>query len=88
MFHDKQILQPSEILHTVQTVAQALIDLEQFHQVLPLSALMEYVAKNIVKSAILVTKARVFKASALIEIGYINEALLIYKRVMEGKDLP
>lgn len=44
VFQDQQVLQPSEILHTVQTVAQALIDMEVFHQVLPLCALMEYVA--------------------------------------------
>ena len=87
-FQDKQILQPSEILHTVQTVAQTLIDLEVYHQVLPLCALMEYVAQNVVKSAILVTKARVLKANALVEIGYIDQALLIYKRIIEGKDLP
>ena len=49
---------------------------------------MEYVAQNIVKSSILVTKARVLKTNALIEIGYINEALLVYRRVLEGKDLP
>ena len=69
-------------------MGQALIDLEVFHQVLPLCAFMEYVAQNIVRSAILVTKARVLKATALIEIGYIDEALLVYKRVLEGKDLP
>lgn len=49
---------------------------------------MEYVAKHVTQSAILVTKARVLKANALIEIGYINQALLIYKRIIEGKDLP
>lgn len=49
---------------------------------------MEYVALKVVKSAILVTKARVLKTQALIEIGYINEAMLVYKRVIEGKDLP
>ena len=49
---------------------------------------MDYVAQNIVKSSILVTKARVLKANALIEIGYINEALMIFKRILEGKDLP
>ena len=43
-FQDKQILQPSEILHTIQTVAQSLIDMEVFPQVLPLCAFMEYVA--------------------------------------------
>lgn len=65
-------MQPSEILHTIQTVAQSLIDLEVFPQVLPLCAFMEYVAADIVKSSILVTKARVLKATALIEIGYID----------------
>jgi len=72
----------------VQNVAQALIDLDVFPQVLPLCALMEYVAQKVVKSAILVTKARVLKTQALIEIGYINEALLVYKRITDSKDLP
>jgi len=49
---------------------------------------MEYVAQNVVKSTILVTKARALKANALIEIGYIDQALLVYKRILEGKDLP
>ena len=49
---------------------------------------MEYVAQNVVKSPILVTKARVLKANALIEIGYIDQALLIYQRVLDGRDLP
>ena len=49
---------------------------------------MEYVAQNVVKSAILVSKARILKAVALVEIGYINQALMVYKRVLEGKDLP
>jgi len=49
---------------------------------------MEYVAQNVVKSAILVTKARVIKAVALLEIGYIDQALMIFKRVLKGKDLP
>ena len=88
LFNDKQILQPSEILNAIQTVAQSLIDFEVFHQVLPLCAFMEYVAQNIVKSNILVTKARALKANALIEIGYIDQALMVYKRILEGKDLP
>ena len=65
-----------------------MIDLEVYHQVLPLCAFMEYVAQNVVKSAILVTKARVIKATALVEIGYIDQAMQLYKRVLEGKDLP
>ena len=49
---------------------------------------MEYVAMYVVKSSILVTKARVFKALALVELGYIDQALKIYKRIMDGRDLP
>ena len=49
---------------------------------------MEYVAQKVVKSPILVTKARVLKTQALIEIGYINEAMNVFKRIVEGKDLP
>ena len=88
VFQDKQILQPSEVLHCVQTTAQALIDLDVYPAVLPLCALMEYIAQKVVKSAVLVTKARALKAHALIEIGYINEAINVFRRIIEGKDLP
>ena len=49
---------------------------------------MEYIAQNVAKSAVLVTKARIIKAVALVELGYINEAYMIYKRILGGKDLP
>ena len=35
---------------------------------------MEYIASDVTKSKILTVKARILKAVALIEIGYINEA--------------
>ena len=65
-----------------------MIDLDQYHQALPICALMEYVAQDVTKSKVLVTKARIIKAIALVEIGYINEAFMIYKRILEHKDLP
>jgi len=37
---------------------------------------------------VLVVKARIQKASSLLELGYINEALLIYKRILSGNDIP
>ena len=49
---------------------------------------MEYIAQNITQSAILVTKARVLKTQALIELGHINQGLTLYKRILDGKDLP
>ena len=59
-----------------------MFDLEQYHQVLPLASLMEYIALNITKSSILVVKARVFKALALTELGYINQAYRSYKKIL------
>jgi hypothetical protein len=49
---------------------------------------MEYIASEITRSKVLTVKARLLKASALIELGYINEALQIYKRIINMKDLP
>ena len=43
---------------------------------------------DVVKSALLVTKARVLKALSLVEIGYIDQGLKTYKRILDGKDLP
>lgn len=74
LFVDKFILTPSEMLHTLGVAAQALIDFEIFEKALPIASLMEYVAFDICKSKQLVVKARILKAIALTEIGYINEA--------------
>lgn len=88
LFADKYIITPSEILHTLGVATQALIDADLFEKALPLASLMEYVANEIAKSKVLTIKARLLKAIALIEIGYINEAYQIYNRVLSQKDLP
>ena len=51
-----------------------MIDADLFEKALPLASLMEYIANDISKSRVLTVKARLLKAIALIEIGYINEA--------------
>lgn len=49
---------------------------------------MEYLAQDITKSKILTNKARIMKAIALVEIGYINEAYQIFNKILAQKDLP
>lgn len=88
LFADKYILTPSEILHTIGVATQALIDADLFEKALPLASLMEYIASDITKSRVLTVKARLLKAIALIEIGYINEAYQIYNKILSQKDLP
>lgn len=65
-----------------------MFDLENYHQVLPLASLMEFIALKSTKSSVLVIKARISKALALTELGYINEAYRIYKKVLLMKNLP
>lgn len=88
LFTDQHVLQPSELLHTLGVSTQALIDDDLFEKALPLAALMEYLASEITRSKILTVKARLMRATALVELGYINEAFMIYKRVLSMKDLP
>jgi len=88
LFTDQLVLQPSELLHTISMVAQTLIDECLFHKALPLAALMEYVASDITRSKILTVKARLLKASSLLELGYVNEAFQVYRRILSLKDLP
>jgi hypothetical protein len=88
VFADKQILQPNEVINSVQYIAQTLIDMDKFDAAVPLCSLMEYVAGYVTKSKVLVTKARLTKAAALVEAGYINEAYQLYRRVIELRDLP
>ena len=68
------MLTPAEMLHTLAVALQALIDSDLYDKALPLAALMEYLACDVVKSKVLTVKARVFKMQALIEIGYLSEA--------------
>ena len=88
LFTDQYVLQPSELLHTLAVSSQALIDQGLFHKALPLAALMEYIAADVARSKVLAVKARLLKASALVELGYINEGLQIYNRILSMKDLP
>lgn len=88
LFNDLQVIQPSELLHTLYVSLNTLFDLENYHQVLPIATLMEHIALKVTKSSVLVTKARISKALALVELGYINEAYRIYKKVTMLKNLP
>lgn len=88
LFTDQNVLQPSELLHTLAVSTQALIDQSLFHKALPLAALMEYLAKDVTHSKVLTVKARLIKATALVELGCINEGVQIYNRILAMKDLP
>lgn len=88
LFTDQYVLQPSELLHTLAVSSQALIDQGLFHKALPLAALMEYIASDVARSKVLTVKARLLKASALVELGNLNQGLQMYNRVLSLKDLP
>jgi hypothetical protein len=49
---------------------------------------MEYLARDVTRSKVLTVKARLIKATALVELGYINEGMQIYSRILAMKDLP
>ena len=49
---------------------------------------MEFIALKSTKSSVLVVKARLSKATALTELGYINEAYRIYKKILISKSMP
>lgn len=64
------------------------MDADLHEKALPITSLMEYIAAEIAKSKVITVKARVLKAIALVEMGYINEAYQLYNRVLSLKDLP
>ena len=88
LFRDQFILVPSEFLHALNVTSQSLIDQELFERALPLAALMEWIAKEVTISKLLTFKARLIRAVALTELGYIHEALMLYRRLLSLKDLP
>jgi tetratricopeptide (TPR) repeat protein len=85
---DQYILKPSDLLSALAVTAQSLIDQEEYAKCLPLTALMDYVAADVTRSKVLTVKARLLHTIALAEIGYIDEAQALYRRVLELKDLP
>lgn len=64
------------------------MDHEHFHSVLPLCSLLEYLCLHVTKSRVLLVKARVTKATALIELGYLNEAYFVYRKLVNLKHMP
>jgi hypothetical protein len=74
LFMDKYILSPSDLMHSLGVAAQNLIDSDMFEKALPVASLLEYLSSDICRSKVLTAKARLLKAIALTEIGYINEA--------------
>ncbi len=64
------------------------MDSDLHDKAIPLASLMEYVAFDIARSRVLTVKARLLKALALTEIGYLNEAYQLYNRILSLKDLP
>jgi hypothetical protein len=62
--------------------------MEKCRSAMPILAIMEYIASNVTKSAVIVTKARILKAICAIHAGQMQEAFLIYRRIIEAKDLP
>lgn len=88
LFVDKYVITPSELLNTLSSTIQSLLDADLHDKALPLASLMEYIAYDITKSKVLTVKARALKALCLTEIGYLNEAYQMYSRVLSVKDLP
>jgi hypothetical protein len=88
LFVDRYVITPSELLHTLGYTVQQLMDSDLHDKAIPLASLMEYVAFDIARSRVLTVKARLLKALALTEIGYLNEAYQLYNRILSLKDLP
>ena len=65
-----------------------MIDEGLFEKVLPLASLMEYLACDIVRSKLLTLKARILRTNALTELGLINSAVIMYKKILSMKSLP
>jgi len=65
-----------------------MIDMELYEKAVPLATLMEYISQEITKSKLMTNKARIVKAIALLETGYINESYQIFLKLIGMKNLP
>lgn len=88
LFNSKDNLKPSDLLISLIDLSEILISYNDFELALPILALAEHIACDIIKNTNILLKIRINKIICLAEIGLISEAIQSYIKIIKKVDLP
>jgi hypothetical protein len=88
LFNSKDNLKPSDLLVSLIDLSEILIAYNDFECTLPILALAEHIACDIIKNTNILLKIRINKVICLGEIGLISEAIQSYIKIIKKVDLP
>lgn len=88
IFQDRNVLDPSDTMLAMERLAWMAMDAEMPLKALPLLALMDYLATDVVCSPFYSMRAKLMRATALAHCGFINEAYQMLQRAFNERDLP
>lgn len=88
LFTSRDTLKPTDLLISLIDLSEILIVYNDFELVLPVLALAEHIACDIIKSSNYLLKVRISKIICLAELGLICEAMQSYLKVIRKIDLP
>lgn len=88
LFTSRDNLKPTDLLISLIDLSEILISYNDYELVLPVLALAEHIACDVIKSTNYLMKIRILKTIALAELGLISEAMLSFVKILKKVDLP
>jgi hypothetical protein len=76
------------ILEACVDICEILISYGDYDKCLPIISLQEYISCDIIKSVPYLLKSRIQRIICLAELGFINEAMQTYYKIIKKLDLP
>jgi len=84
-FLDLDRLRPSDLIDALEFLCSRLLGNDEVKDVLPLSILMEQIASRSCRSSRIVARARTLRLTALIQLGFISDAISLLVSMMKNK---
>ena len=88
IFNNKFNIKSGDLLISLIELSEILIGYNNYENCLPMLCLAEYLSCDICRNVNYTLYSRILKIICLAELGYINEAIMIYYKVIKKFDLP
>ena len=88
IFSSKFNIKVPDLLISLIELVEILISYNDYENTLPMLCLAEYLACDICKNINYTLYSRILKVICLAEIGYINESMMVYYKIMKKYDMP
>ena len=88
IFKSNEGIKQNDLAISLIELSETLIAYGDYELCLPMLSFAEYISCDICKSVYYTLKTRIMRIEALSELGYINEAIMIFNKIMKKIDLP